>query len=255
MNCPKCKTQLPAGATSCPKCGTKFVKGIYCPHCRALIPSTAVNCPKCGKPVRQQSTYIVPPETQPKKKPSKLATVITTFVLVLVVFGIIGSCMNLASEGKKELDQEISKKASSVVEPTATPTFTATPEPVPSMESPSSSVSVESAIGLLEIALSQGFGDNFTISCDDNFVTISVWMDGVALSLATIQEAGGGTDNESWNTVKNSLISLSDSLSDLLESAGCTDYHLLIHALNDRNRENTLLSVADGVIIYDALAD
>lgn len=74
MICPKCKSQLPAGAiscskcgtkfktkvcphckavilsnsASCPRCGTKFTTGKYCPHCRSVIPSTAAVCPKCG---------------------------------------------------------------------------------------------------------------------------------------------------------------------------------------------------------------
>ena len=53
MVCPRCKSQLPAGATSCPKCGARFSQGKRCPYCQSVIPASATACPKCGRPQPQ----------------------------------------------------------------------------------------------------------------------------------------------------------------------------------------------------------
>lgn len=52
MVCSKCKTPLPAGAISCPKCGTKF-KTKQCPYCKSAILSNSTTCPRCGKRLTQ----------------------------------------------------------------------------------------------------------------------------------------------------------------------------------------------------------
>lgn len=127
MKCPKCGANVPAGATSCGSCGSRFVKGVYCPHCRAVIPQTATVCPKCGKPIKSETTYVIPPESPKKKKPSKIASILATAFLVFVVFGIIGSCMNSASKGKKELDEALKQRNSSVSKALATPSPAPTP--------------------------------------------------------------------------------------------------------------------------------
>lgn len=52
MTCPKCKSQLPAGAIACTKCGTRF-KTKTCPHCNSAILATSSTCPRCGKRLTQ----------------------------------------------------------------------------------------------------------------------------------------------------------------------------------------------------------
>ncbi len=54
MICPKCKSQLPAGAISCSKCGTKF-KTKACPYCKSQILFSSTSCPRCGKRLVQSA--------------------------------------------------------------------------------------------------------------------------------------------------------------------------------------------------------
>ena len=54
MICPKCKTQLPAGAVSCPKCGARF-RTKTCPYCKSAILASATVCPRCKRPLTQQA--------------------------------------------------------------------------------------------------------------------------------------------------------------------------------------------------------
>ena len=61
--CPKCHTQLPAGAQFCTSCGAKVASTMTCPKCNAVLPAgsrfcgncgaqlTAVKCSKCGNDV------------------------------------------------------------------------------------------------------------------------------------------------------------------------------------------------------------
>lgn len=67
MICPKCKTQLPAGAVSCPKCGTRF-KTKTCPYCKSVILASAASCPRCGKRLGRAAPAAVqaPPPSQSK---------------------------------------------------------------------------------------------------------------------------------------------------------------------------------------------
>jgi membrane protease subunit (stomatin/prohibitin family) len=47
--CPKCHTQLAAGAQFCSSCGSKIVASINCPSCNAVLAADAKFCSGCGK--------------------------------------------------------------------------------------------------------------------------------------------------------------------------------------------------------------
>lgn len=94
MICPKCKAQLPAGAISCQKCGTKF-KTKVCPHCKAVILAGAQVCPKCGRALSSQAQGA-------KSKWKKPLTKRWWFwaACAFLVIGIIGNIGNAAKSGK-----------------------------------------------------------------------------------------------------------------------------------------------------------
>ncbi len=91
MICPKCKAQLPAGAISCQKCGTKF-KTKVCPHCKAVILAGAQVCPKCGRALSSQAQGA-------KSKWKKPLTKRWWFwaACAFLVIGIIGNIGNAAA--------------------------------------------------------------------------------------------------------------------------------------------------------------
>jgi membrane protease subunit (stomatin/prohibitin family) len=49
--CPKCKTQLAAGASFCSSCGSKIAAAIQCPKCNTTLPGDSKFCNSCGSPI------------------------------------------------------------------------------------------------------------------------------------------------------------------------------------------------------------
>ena len=47
--CPKCGTNVPAGAKFCPNCGEKMAAAAFCPNCGKQVPAGAKFCPYCGQ--------------------------------------------------------------------------------------------------------------------------------------------------------------------------------------------------------------
>lgn len=113
-------------------------------------------------------------------------------------------------------------------------------------------ISIESLSDLIEIVLSQRF-PNYDISNDDKTITVNIWMDGVAIELAAIQENGGDANDESWMALKEGIGAMSDSICELIDESGQEDVYFTLNLLNDQNLENTLLTMLDSVIIYDVL--
>lgn len=97
MVCPRCKAQVPQGASHCPKCGAKFTRGVYCPHCRAVIPASSPKCPQCGKPLRQAGT--APPASKGKEKKPLTKRWWFWGICGLLVLGILGNIGQALSGG------------------------------------------------------------------------------------------------------------------------------------------------------------
>lgn len=254
MKCPKCSTDLPAGTSECPQCGAKFVTGKYCPHCRAVIPSTATVCPQCKQPVGGGNS---PLDTQNQRQSSFRWWRIPIYILVFILgigAGVAGSKPEIPNpQISSSSFQPVTNSLAAALSPTSHPTSIPTPPPEESLSTQQRG-SIEDAAALIELAIKEGFGNDYTITTDEDTITVSVWKEGVAAAVVLVQTAGGDTNHPDWVTVKESFMSLYNSLSELLSAGGYNDYSIILNALNDQNRENTLLTIAYGIIIYDALA-
>ncbi len=256
MKCPKCSTELPKGASQCPNCGQKFVTGKYCPHCRAVIPSTATVCPQCKQAVGG-SPAPSPFDAGPKRQSSFRWWQIPIYILIF----ILGVGVGVVGSKPEASNPQISSSSAQPVanSPTATPSSTPSPTPIPT-QPPEEALhtqqerNIEDAAALIELAIQEGFGSDYTITTDEDTITVSVWKEGVAAAVTFVQAAGGDTNHPDWVTVKESFTSLYNSLNELLIAGGYNDYSIFLNALNDQNKENTLLTIAYGIIIYDALA-
>ena len=56
---------------------------------------------------------------------------------------------------------------------------------------------------------------------------------------------------ESWDVMVGNITELSISSQDLVESIGVQNVQVIINVLNDLNKNLTLLTVTNGVVIYD----
>ena len=114
--------------------------------------------------------------------------------------------------------------------------------------------SMNAAISMISLALSNGFKDKYTVvpSDDGSYIIVSVWTDGIAQG-AMAAASGDESALSAWNTLRDSMITLQKSLDSLVKSMNL-DAPVMLHILNDQNKSNSLLSVFHGEIIYDAVS-
>lgn len=151
-------------------------------------------------------------------------------------------------------------KAVAATEPTTTEKIiettytTAPPETAPpTAETTTPLPTIEDAVAALDLILPEGF-ENYNISHDGNIITIGVWEQGVVDVIDVI--AGGRIEYKPrWDTLVTSYISTNNSFCKLVKDMGIEDVSIVLNLLNDYDRVNILLSVVDGAVVYDCLAD
>lgn len=182
-----------------------------------------------------------------KKKPKK-----KTLIALGVCFVLF--CVALAMPTSK------------VEEPTPAPTPTPMPTlaaatakptetPKPS-DTPSDTSDITDAVKtLIEDKLSTAGFDYCSVEGDETGLTISITMDGLSSQVALAKQQGKDETDEGWVTMRDSIVSLCGSVKEFAEAMGMDSPSVMISVLNDSNKENTLLMVAEGIVIYDVMAE
>lgn len=173
--------------------------------------------------------------------------------------GIIGAGMSSEDSTSSSSASSSVETPAPTVEPTAAPTEEPIPEPTMETESSQESdansdeplMSMDMTAAVIEALVSQNF-ENYTIDYDESGITLSLWQDGLAVG-SVLAAAGNQESIDSWNSIKENLVSFSDSVSETMETAGHGDATLMINILNDQNTDLVLLSALNGVIVYDAV--
>lgn len=123
----------------------------------------------------------------------------------------------------------------------------------PTVETTTPLPTIEDAVAALDLILPAGF-ENYNISHDGNIITIGVWEQGVVDVIDVI--AGGRIEYKPrWDTLVTGYISTNNSYCKLVKDMGIEDASIALNLLNDYDRVNILLSVVDGAVVYDCLAD
>lgn len=139
---------------------------------------------------------------------------------------------------------------------TETPTTEENTEEQESATVQSSDVALSSdAICLiLKAGLSQSFGDDAIVEYSEEAKNykISIWKDGIAVSFATIPTNPKAKD--AWETMKNSIKNMSSELQNTVQNYQ-PDAHVTVMVLNDLDHSKVLMTVLDGVLIYDAAGE
>lgn len=107
---------------------------------------------------------------------------------------------------------------------------------------------------LIELVLGNNF-ENHEVSVDGNMIVVNLWQSGLALEVAMLKASGDDENNSDWVTLKDNVISMSDSILGLMATAEVDDMYLNINIKNDINTENVLLSLLNSYVIFDAMAD
>ena len=206
-----------------------------------------------------------------KKKPKKRASILTIVSLILCM--VLSPIVPDSDSDNAQEEQITTTSSSSSEEQDSEPEATQTPSPAPtvspepeessepenseanegSSESSNLNLSMDEVGPLVEAVVSQNF-DNYDVDYDDSGITINIWEDGIAAG-ATMAAYGDETMQESWNELSDNMEGLCSSVSDSIEAFGIEGIPVMINVVNDANHDNVLLSVLNGVVIYDAVQD
>ena len=137
--------------------------------------------------------------------------------------------------------------------PTEPPTEPPTPVPTeppttPPTETQETTLSPDMIKSILEMSLKQSI-ENCRVDYEEssNNYIVYVWQDGVA-SGAILAASGG--DKSSWDYMVKTFETTNSTLKESINSID-PNAHLTLSVLNDLNTDNVLLTILDGVTIYD----
>lgn len=88
---------------------------------------------------------------------------------------------------------------------------------------------------------------------EEGALSIRVANEGIAAAALVAKETQNQEILDSWNYMKESMINLSKQLYDSATEAGIKDPIIFLHLLNDQNKDNSLLTIMNGIVISDAV--
>jgi hypothetical protein len=117
----------------------------------------------------------------------------------------------------------------------------------------SDTVDYSSLEAMLQTVFDSNYPDHYSLDVADGVATVNLWQDGIA-SCTVYAATGDETTMEAWNTMVESMCSLSAQIYSSSADVGYENVTSVINVLNDENMENTLLTIVNGEVFYDAVA-
>ena len=195
--------------------------------------------------------------TQKKKR-----TALVSLIVCVVAFAAALACVDTPGENaepastsspESSVQEEPQDAESTQVEKPEEEEPSETPVPEEAPASSESEALTMTDIGpIIESTIAQGF-ENYDVVYDDTGIIISVWQENIAAG-ATLAKAGQADMLDAWESLKANTTDLCASICELVDTFGIDDASVMVNVLNDTNRENVLLSIIDGVVVYDSVA-
>ncbi len=108
-------------------------------------------------------------------------------------------------------------------------------------------------VTMLEASVSSNFGeDNYTIDRDGKTVTLNVWKDGIAVGVALAVQ-GDEETKAAWKEMKSNVEGMSKNVYNTFDQVKIEDGHICVNVLNDIDKSKVLLTILDGVTVYDVI--
>ena len=146
---------------------TKIERGIimFCKNCGKEIEPGAKFCKECGAPVEAPAQPQAGPEIIPEVKPKKAKKPFYKrwWFWVIVAILVLGSCGKTSTKTSKNAEPTANSAPTVATEPSETTVAAAT----------SSSEEIDNAATMIESIIKEHY-DNYTISHEDNIITISI---------------------------------------------------------------------------------
>lgn len=215
--------------------------------------------PVCGSPISVvlllgAAITVAPVKAiqQHLKKPLNIIIPVVFFVAAVM------AAPNTTSQKAEEPAPTATPEATATQEPT--PEITATPEPTeePLQETSDSTDNSDMKFfaAIVEYAASQSYEEGkYKVEYDDNSITLSVWGDNISMG-AVLAASGNEEAKQAWeSSIVDANVKLNKQIVEQAKENGLDDAIIMTNVLNDANLDNTLLSVVNGVVVYDCVAD
>lgn len=206
---------------------TKFIR---CKVCGQMIPQNAKMCPYCWSN-NKRPFY---------KKPVFWALV--CFFFLILVFGN-GSDDKGSAENTAETRIEATVEES--IDTSTEATTEATTETLPP---------VDVLLGIINKSLAGTFDDN-SVEIIDSGIVVSIACDGLAEDMTLMKAQGFDETYSDWVTFRDAMVLLCRSYSDAAEELGLENTIIYLNVLNDQNKDNILLGIVNGAVLYDMMAE
>lgn len=216
---------------------------MYCKKCGQEIDTTGNFCQNCGAPINETESPSNPSQTEKPKKPKKPVYKRWWFWALVVCF-VLGSFIE-RTDTQNDSSPVIETQSTTAPASTTVETLS---ETVPET---TGIIDIYTAAALIESFVKDNF-ENYDISCEENTITVNLWMDGLTTS-AILASSGNEEALASWNTVVEGAKSYSTATSETVDSLGLDDVVVVVNILNDQNTEKVLLSILNGVVVYDSV--
>ena len=118
------------------------------------------------------------------------------------------------------------------------------------------SLSPSVLVDLVDFALRDSFEDSgveHTVEYleKDHTIKIATWVEGGADAAALTKFGLEGTRN-SWEEMKESMISFCQSIEEATDQLGGSHYNIALYVLNDLDKSKTLLTIYNSEVVYDS---
>lgn len=177
-------------------------------------------------------------KTTPEIKPKKKKTMVTAIILIVIIIAIIGALAGGEKDKGKQDNQQNQQQEG--------------------QEGQNTEVDMSVVAASLKAVLdknAEGTGVEYNVDYDDTGITIYVKADGAAAEIAQAKASGYDDTYEPWVTMRDSMVNLCNSAVDAVEAFGVTGKYVTVTVVNDANEDNTLLTIMNGVVVYDVMAE
>ena len=177
----------------------------------------------------------------------------TAIVAVLVILGLGGRNRGL-KETQPETVTEVTSETTMQEETTTLSETTVQEETTAAESEEVTDIDTHESVRQLIETVSAMYFQDISVTYDeetDSYI-VNVCQEGVASDLTAVR--AGTLERSTWDQVVDTMVDDCNSMKGVVETAEL-DSNVMLNILNDQNRDNVLLSIINGTVIYNAADD
>lgn len=180
----------------------------------------------------------------------------TVIVAVLVILGLGGRSRSLKGTQPENVTNvtEATSETTTQEETTTLSETTVQEETTTAESEEETDIDTHESVRQLIETVSAMYFQDISVTYDeetDSYI-VNVCQEGVASDLTAVR--AGTLERSTWDQVVDTMVDDCNSMKGVVEKAEL-DSNVMLNILNDQNRDNVLLSIINGTVIYNAADD